>query len=67
MSSRGMSSALVFEPFSAFRRDRFSHVKCFQKGGGAGKGALGICCCWSPIAAGRGLKFGTEYKDAYDR
>lgn len=50
MSSSGMSSALVSDSLSAFSRDRFSVVKCFQKGGGAGKGALGICpCCWSVI------------------
>lgn len=41
-----MSWGLVLDPFNAFRRERFSLVKCFQKGGGAGKGAFGICCSW---------------------
>jgi hypothetical protein len=50
VSSRGLSSGLVLDFLRVSRRERFSDVKCFQKGGGAGKGALGICCCWSAIA-----------------
>jgi hypothetical protein len=34
----------------AFNLAMFSAVKCFQKGGGAGKGALGNGRCWSAMA-----------------
>lgn len=35
----------------AFNLAMFSDVKCFQKGGGAGKGAFGSGRCWSAMAA----------------
>jgi hypothetical protein len=34
----------------AFNFAMFSDVKCFQKGGGAGKGAFGSGRCWSAMA-----------------